>query len=76
MGQGISLKSEMNNPWFNIILHTQSIVCATVDSQCLDYLGYITLTKSLKNPESAKVYTIYIKNQDKVELKITRRLRR
>ena len=56
--------------------HTQSIVCATVDSQCLDYLGYITLTKSLKNPESAKVYTIYIKNQDKVELKITRRLTR
>ena len=22
---------------------TQSIVCATVDSQCLEYLGYITL---------------------------------
>ena len=34
MGQGISLKSERNNPWFkpwfNILLHTQSIVCATV----------------------------------------------
>ena len=34
MGQAISLKSERNNPWFkpwfNILLHTQSIVCATV----------------------------------------------
>ena len=33
MGQGISLKSERKNPWFkpwfNILLHTQSIVCAT-----------------------------------------------
>ena len=27
------------------LLHTQSIVCATVDSQCLEYLGYITLQK-------------------------------
>ena len=40
-------KSENDNPWFkpwfNILLHTQSIVCATVDSQCLEYLGYITL---------------------------------
>ena len=52
------MKSENNNPWFeswfNILLHTQSIecaiVCATVDSQCLEYLGYITLgTASLKN---------------------------
>ena len=24
----------------------QSIVCATVDSQCLEYLGYITLLQS------------------------------
>ena len=38
-----NLKSENNNPWFNILLHTQSIVCATVDSQCLEYLGYMTL---------------------------------
>ena len=49
MGQGISLKSEMNNPWFkplfNILLHTYSIVCASVDSQCLKYLGYITLVR-------------------------------
>ena len=29
-----------------MLLHTQSIVCATVDSQCLEYLGYITLTGS------------------------------
>ena len=44
-----NLKSENNNPWFkpwfNILLHTQSIVCATVDSQCLEYLGCITLTE-------------------------------
>ena len=42
-----TLKSENNNPWFkpwfNILLHTQSIVRSTVDSQCLEYLGYITL---------------------------------
>ena len=36
-----NLKSENNNPWFNILLLTQSIVCATVDSQCLEYLGYM-----------------------------------
>ena len=42
-----SMKSENNNPWFkawfNILLHTQSIVWATVDSQCLEKFGYITL---------------------------------
>jgi hypothetical protein len=42
------MESERNNPWFkpwfNILLHTQSILCATVYSQCLEYLGYITLT--------------------------------
>ena len=27
----------------NILLHTQSILCARVDSQCLEYLGCITL---------------------------------
>ena len=44
-----NLKSENNNPWFkpwfNILMHTQSIVCATVDRQCLEYLGYITLPR-------------------------------
>ena len=43
-----NLKSENNNPWFkpwfNILLHTQLIVCATVESQCLEYLGCITLS--------------------------------
>ena len=33
---------------FNISLHTQSIVCATVDSQFLEYLGCITLTRNGK----------------------------
>ena len=40
-----NLKSENNNPWSNILLHTKSIVCATVDSQCLEYLGCITLAR-------------------------------
>ena len=47
-----NLESENNNPWFkprfNILMHTQSIVCATLDSQCLEYLGYITLWISWK----------------------------
>ena len=38
------MKNENNNqwfkPWFNILLHTQSSVCATVDNQWLEYLGY------------------------------------
>ena len=42
-----NLKSENNKPWFkpwfNILLHTKSIVCATIESQCLEYLGNITL---------------------------------
>ena len=41
--QAKNLKNENNKPWFDILLHTQSIVCATVDSQCFEYLGYITL---------------------------------
>ena len=28
------------------MMHTQSILCATVDSQCLEYLGCITLSRS------------------------------
>ena len=47
-----NLKSENNKPWFkplfNILLHTQSIVCATVDSQFLEYLGYISLGRGQK----------------------------
>ena len=39
-------------PWFNILLHKQSLVCATVDSQCLEYLGHITLPKSI-------IYSLY-----------------
>ena len=38
----MSIVRESNHD-FNILLHTQSIVCATADSQCLEYLGYITL---------------------------------
>ena len=44
---GYKFKSERNNPWFkpwfNILLHKQSMVCATVWDQCLEYLVYITL---------------------------------
>ena len=57
MGQGISLKSEMKNPLFKLnhykhFLNTQSIVCATVYGQCLEYLVYITLTVGSKNLET------------------------
>ena len=31
-----------------ILLHTQSIICATVESQCLEYLECITLCKGRK----------------------------
>ena len=64
-----NLKSENNNlwfkPWFNVLLHTQSIVCATVDSQCLEYLGYITLHACKKcvflyKVTYIKVQTIYL----------------
>ena len=34
---------------FLYLLHTQSIVCATVDSQCLEYLGCITLDGPAEN---------------------------
>ena len=49
-----NLKSETNNswfkPWFTILLHTQSIVCAAVDSQCLNYfvITWINLRKGGK----------------------------
>ena len=46
-----NLKSEWKNPWFkpwfNILMKTQ---CATVKGQCLEYLGYITLTYLCPNP--------------------------
>ena len=53
------LKSENNNPWFkprfNILLHTQSIVCATVDSQYLEYLWYIYFGPTF---ESGNMYVV------------------
>ena len=55
MGQFISFKSEINNPWFNpwfVLLHTHSNVCATVDWRCLEYLVCITLTQC-SNPSWA-----------------------
>ena len=51
MGQFISFKSEINNPWFNpwfILLHTHPNVCATVEGRCLEYLVCITLVETLK----------------------------
>ena len=44
-----NLNSKNNNPCPNILLHTQSIVCATVDSKCLEYLGNITLVIGRRN---------------------------
>ena len=29
------------------LLHTKSIVCAKVDCQCLEYLGYVTFSAAL-----------------------------
>ena len=56
-----NLKIEKDNPWFkpwfNILLHTQSIVCATVDSQCLQNLKY--------NFASNIHYTSFIANEKK-----------
>ena len=55
-----NMKSENNNPWFkpwfNILLHTQSIVCATVNSQCLEYLGYISLTLMQRCREFQEIF--------------------
>ena len=51
-----NLKSENNNPWFkpglNTLLHTQSIVCATVDSQCLEYLKIYNFGKFVGHIDS------------------------
>ena len=50
-----TLKSENNNPWFkhwfDNLLNTQSIVCATVDTQCLEYLENMTLGMRFMFPE-------------------------
>ena len=69
-------KSENNNawfkPWFNILLHTQSIMCATVDSQCLEYLGYTTLANGTKPTKSLKTTSkIPLKNKQYNQTKIT-----
>ena len=52
-----NLENENNNPWFkpwfNILLHTQSIVCATVDSQCLEYLVMTRVLKATGEPYAA-----------------------
>ena len=54
---GINLKSERNHPWFkpwfNILLHTQSIVFATVSMSILRVLG-------IYNFELCSVCTLYM----------------
>ena len=54
MWHGLSLKSERSNPWFYILLHTLSIVYATVQGQRLLYLRYITLVDSWSRQICAK----------------------
>ena len=56
-----NVKNENNNLWFkswsNILPHTRSIVCATVDSQCLKYLEYnfgVPCKFSLEDQTSSK----------------------
>ena len=46
------INHDLNPGWFNILLRTQSIVCATLDSHCLEYLGYITLPSSLTDQKA------------------------
>ena len=43
-----NLKSERNDPWFDILLQAQSILDARVDSYCLEYLGSIILKVFLR----------------------------
>ena len=51
-GAGHKLEKYNENHGLNhelfILLHTYSIVCATVQSQCLEYLVYITLSVALE----------------------------
>ena len=46
-----------------MIMHTQLIVCATVQGQCLEYLGYINLLGSwfhmCYNPITKKVNKVF-----------------
>ena len=72
MWQGISLKSERNNPWFNILLHTQSIVCACHSIRSMFRVlgiynfgwGWKCSTPSIASPCHTLVFT-----GDKVERK-------
>ena len=64
MGQFISFKSKMNNPWFNpwfILLHTHSNVCVTVEGRCLEYLECITLL----DVQNCRTYLYCNKNAQK-----------
>ena len=55
-----NLKSENNNPWykpwFNILLHT---------SQCLEYLGCITLDEKVALEEAGSIITVTAGDPDK-----------
>ena len=75
MGQGLSLKSKRKNPWFkpwfNILMHTQLIVCATVYGQCLEYLVYITLP--LPTPlKNAHILNGWFLRENKLEYWLTK----
>ena len=64
MGQFISFKSKINNPWFNpwfILLHTHSNVCATVEGRCLEYLVCITLDSTSKSLHGIGLGTVFVK---------------
>ena len=74
MGQFISFKSKINNPWFNpwfILLHTHSNMCATAQCsrphQKLFFMNSTSIDKkfrySLKKlPRSWKIYFFYFKH--------------
>ena len=66
-----NLKSENNNPrfkpWFDILLHTQQYL----DSQYLEYLGYITLVSCIKT-NTTSTYFEQHRHLNRTEQKKTR----
>ena len=68
MWQGISLKSERNNPWFNILLHTQSIECCH-NLRSMFYLGYITLGNRWMQRHFQEFFKLADSNYDSVLIK-------
>ena len=80
MGQFISFKSKINNPWFNpwfILLHTHSNLCANVELWSLEYFVCIPLHQMPKKPIGLWFYLlIKIQNAPSLGLKRVYRVNR